>query len=355
MPVIDTKKLIENRIEAIRKYHEEVGVYKAELDLSGGIDSAVMACLLTLALGRKNVILVHSNINTNPQQTDRAVELARCLDIPLLNLNLNDIYLKLIDTIRQEILTKCPESEIIAMCRRMNSDPTILGSIRSCLRAPIGRGCNRILGGGIRHGTGNECEDRYLRFYQKGGDGEVDTNPIEMLSKTEVYQLAFGLIKYCEEHLNCNIGPSMTELILALPSPDLWGVGDTHNDEKELKTMTGVNFNYGRIDAEIGNITNFGTIEIISRLSDRYHKHLDIPIDIEIFPYYTRCTLEQVIDKDCDDLLKFMNKEQMFEFVEAAIKAEKTTRHKQNSNIPTLGSRSELLELGILSDRMIKI
>ena len=73
---------------------------------------------------------------------------------------------------------------------RVAKDPTILGSIRSCIRAPIGRGFNRMTGGGIRHGTGNECEDRFLRFYQKGGDGEVDTNPIAMLSKGEVYQVA---------------------------------------------------------------------------------------------------------------------------------------------------------------------
>ena len=40
-----------------------------------------------------------------------------------------------------------------------------------------------MTGNGLRHGTGNECEDRWLRFYQKGGDGEVDSNPIAMLSK----------------------------------------------------------------------------------------------------------------------------------------------------------------------------
>ena len=75
----------------------------------------------------------------------------------------------------------------------------------------------RILtaGGGIRHGTGNECEDRFLRFYQKGGDGEVDTNPIAMLSKGEVFQLARGL--------------GVPQRVLqALPSPDLWGVGEQH-------------------------------------------------------------------------------------------------------------------------------
>jgi hypothetical protein len=240
------------------------------------------------------------------------------------------------------------------MIKRMDNDKTVLGSIRSCLRAPVGRGCNRILGGGIRHGTGNECEDRYLRFYQKGGDGEVDTNPIEMLSKTEVFQLAYELISYYTLYSGgrYSIEVPMTQLILAKPSPDLWGIGDNHNDEDELKRMTGVKFDYGRIDAQNGKIAKYGTIEIISRLSDRYHERLDIPVDMELFPYYTRCALEQAIDNNCDDLLNWMNKDDMIKFAEAAIKVEKATRHKQNSNIPMLGSRKELIELGILSDRL---
>lgn len=41
MPVINVDKLIENRVEAIRNFHAQVGIPKAELDLSGGIDSAV--------------------------------------------------------------------------------------------------------------------------------------------------------------------------------------------------------------------------------------------------------------------------------------------------------------------------
>ena len=355
MPVIDTKKLIENRIEAIRKYHEETGVQKAELDLSGGIDSGVMACLLVLALGRKNVILVHSNINTNPQQTNRAIQLAETLEVPLLNLDLNDIYLKLIDTIRHEILAKCSEDDIVAMIKRLDNDKTVLGSIRSCLRAPVGRGCNRILGGGIRHGTGNECEDRYLRFYQKGGDGEVDTNPIEMLSKTEVFQLAYGLISYYTLHSDgrYSIEVPMTKLILAKPSPDLWGNGDSHNDEDELKKMTGVNFSYGRVNASNGQIINYGTIEIISRLADRYCKFIDVYSNVELFPFCDAAAINDLLNSGkCNDILNLLPREKLLEYVNAAITAEKATRHKQNSNIPMLGSRKELIELGILSDRL---
>src|SRR5690606_15604020 len=135
---------------------------------------------------------------------------------------------------------------------RIVKDPTILGSIRSCLRAPVGRGFNRMTGSGIRHGTGNECEDRWLRFYQKGGDGEVDTNPIAMLAKGEVYQLGRAL-------------EVPRSIIDALPSPDLHGVGDTHNDEDEIRAMSGVDWTYSRIDWDTGAYVRVGTIELLSR------------------------------------------------------------------------------------------
>jgi NH3-dependent NAD+ synthetase len=57
MPVVDAKALIDERVGAIRRYHEGTGLDRAELDLSGGIDSAVMAGLLLLALGQEALTL----------------------------------------------------------------------------------------------------------------------------------------------------------------------------------------------------------------------------------------------------------------------------------------------------------
>jgi len=134
---------------------------------------------------------------------------------------------------------------------RIALDPTIVGYFKSTLRAPIGRFFNRLNGGGLRHGTGNECEDRFLRFYQKGGDGEVDTNPMEMLTKTEVFQMAWGISQRaaCAKPNNIlsdrprvALMECFKELISIKPSPDLWGTGDDHNDEDELKSWTGVPF-----------------------------------------------------------------------------------------------------------------
>jgi len=43
------------------------------------------------------------------------------------------------------------------------------------------------------------------------------------------------------------------------------------------------------------------------------------------------------------------------EFLEAARKAEKQTRHKMNPNIPTLGTRWELVEEDILTNELPQV
>jgi hypothetical protein len=46
------------------------------------------------------------------------------------------------------------------------------------------------------------------------------------------------------------------------------------------------------------------------------------------------------------------SRRQIRDFLLAARKAERQTRHKGNGNIPTLGTRSELVEAGILTDKL---
>jgi len=259
MPVLNPTALIENRVQAIRDYHTNAGVPGAQLDVSGGIDSAVMLALLALALGPENVTAVHSRIHTNPVQTARAHEVAKLFDVALIDIDLTDIYMSLVDDMIRAYDTAQPDPAKAAResARRRESDPTILGSIRSTLRAPIGRGFNRLAGGGIRHGTGNECEDRWARFFQKGGDGEVDTNPLAMLSKGEVYQLALAL-------------GVPTSTITAAPSPDLWANGDGHTDEDEFAAYFGFSAAdsgqtfYGYIDVETGAYAKVGLIERVA-------------------------------------------------------------------------------------------
>ena len=185
MPVLKPADLISNRVKALMDFHTETGVSRAELDLSGGIDSAVMACLLVEALRAENVTLVHTIIGTDPKATRRARDIAAALKCRLIVGDFTNIFDLVVEEMEKSMCEAGYNMDEIR--NRCIADPTIAGSIRSTLRAPLGRGYNRVTGGGIRHGTGNECEDRFLRFYQKGGDGEVDTNPIAMLSKGEIF------------------------------------------------------------------------------------------------------------------------------------------------------------------------
>lgn len=342
MPVLDPKRLVENRVEAIRNYHRNAGVQKAELDLSGGIDSAVMACLLTMALGPRNVILVHSRFKTSGDQTKRAQDLAKALQVPIIDFDGTEMFTALMASMKEAIEEAYGHEKMCEVAEGNVNNPVILGSIRSCLRAPIGRGFNRMLGGGIRHGTGNECEDRFLRFYQKGGDGEVDTNPIEMLSKTEVYQLAFQAGK----ELGPEVFAVMQETIKATPSPDLWGNGNGHTDEAELMSWLGVPFTYGRINPETGEIASIGTIERVSRFLDLKDGETERCLFGGVEPNWLALA-ELGWEQNCWD-----SNFAPIEFLKAARRAEAATRHKSNANIPTLGTRKDLIEAGILTNNL---
>lgn len=338
MPVIDVSRLIDNRTQALSGYHRSCGIERAELDLSGGVDSAVLATLLVSALGPRQVTLAHTCIATDPAATARAASLAAALGCPLAVGRFDEVFaLALAELTRSLVAAGYDAGEI---ARRTASDPTILGSIRSTLRAPLGRAFNRLTGGGLRHGTGNECEDRFLRYYQKGGDGEVDTNPLAMLSKTEVYQLAFALGR----RLGPAVAAALRPVIAVEPSADLWGCGEArHTDEAELRGWLGVPFSYGRIDPVSGAIVRVGTIERVSRFADGAEALLFGAAEPDAGALRAAARHSRCFD-GFDDT-------EMLALLRAARRAERATRHKRTL-APTLGSRRELVERGILDNRL---
>jgi len=356
MPVLNNDALITNRVEAIRSYHSNAGIPRAELDVSGGIDSAVMLMLLVKALGPDNVTAAYSSINSSTESRDRARLVAKAAGVKLLELELGDIF----EAIGLEAMRAFGEAgyDTDIIVKFMEGDASVDGSLRSTLRAPVGRYVNRMSGGGIRHGTGNECEDRWLRFYQKGGDGEVDTNPLAMLSKGEVDQLAVAL----------NVP---REIVEALPTPDLWGVGEQHNDEAELLKLSGVAWTYSRINVDTNEYVRVGTIEAMSRCLDEsfeYTRDLgtlfgfvkeEITMEKALFSYSWEGVMQSEKPNVMKGRQKFLDlaKEAGLtpEHVVSANKWERSTRHKMNPNCPSLGSRKELVEAGILTNELPKL
>ncbi|MCF6228200.1 MAG: hypothetical protein L3J82_05975 [Planctomycetes bacterium] len=331
MPVTDPRALIENRKAAIREFQDAVGQDRAQIDVSGGIDSAVMAGLLSRALGPKKITPVFTGIHSSGDSRHRAIKTCEAFGLKLV---MDDLSLEFENRLDRMLtnLTRAGFSRA-ELDQRMKNDPTILGSIRSTMRAPVGRAYNRLSGGGIRYGTGNECEDRFLRFYQKGGDGEVDCNPLAMLSKGEVFQLGFAL-------------GVPKEVLNATPSPDLWGNGDGHSDEQELRKLTGVDWAYSRVSD--GEYTSVGSIEQVSRWLDSVQDQLfadDRAIELIVggrwlvppfgHPAFTGLAADCVID-----------------LLTSAKLIERATRHKMNPNCPTLGTREILIDTGIITNQL---
>lgn len=331
MPVLDPEGLVQDRVEALAAYHRAVGIERAEIDVSGGIDSAVLTALLARALGPDNVCAVFIGIHSHLQYLERAREAAAAADVKLIELEASEVFDRLLVDMREALIASGRDAGEVE--RRLTQDPTVLGSIRSCLRAPIGRGFNRLTGGGVRHGTGNECEDRFLRFYQKGGDGEVDTNPIAMLSKGEVFQLAGAL-------------GVPRSILTAVPSPDLHGVGEAHNDEDELHAATGVHWTYSKVDPESGAYTYVGTIERMSRFLDA-HPELIGETEPEWGPLVTAAHANLFADLAAAQDVRAL--------LASARALESATRHKHNPNCPVLGERRTLVAAGLLSDELPRL
>lgn len=346
MPVSDVSALIQDRVQTLRSYHQDTGLERAELDLSGGIDSAVMAGLLVLALGPEAITLVYSSINSGTETQGRAQVLADAIGARLVVHDLTATYEAMIVDMKRNLAAAGFDASEIE--KRVASDNTILGSIRSCLRAPLGRGYLRMTGNGLRHGTGNECEDRWLRFYQKGGDGEVDSNPIAMLSKGEVFQLAHGL----GEKLRAQ--DAYRAIITAAPTPELWGQSISHTDEDEIGTYlrlteTGHTF-YSYVDPDTAAYTAVGLIERVARFNDTAAGAalFSDEISSETLDHVIRSAQSDASFSGVDDAV-------VDAILRAARRTERITRHKMNPNCPTMGDREGLVRQGALTNTLPKV
>jgi len=329
MPVLDVQGLIDDRVRAIARYHQATGIERAELDVSGGVDSAAMLVLLCRALGPERVTAVYIDIHSADEFAQRARAAAAEAGASLIEFDASQLF----DDMHESMLAAlgASGSDLAAVRERMANDRSVNGSIRSCLRAPIGRGFNRLSGGGVRHGTGNECEDRFIRFFQKGGDGEVDTNPIAMLSKGEVFQLARGL----------GVPRSILE---AVPSPDLHAIGEEHTDEDELAASTGVHWTYSKVSADTGDYTYVGTIERMARFLDEAPS-----LFADGLPDFESLAAQAQVRCFPAELYK---RQTVHDLLVSARKLEAGTRHKWNPNCPTLGERGELLGASLLTDEL---
>lgn len=355
MPIVDVQAVIDFKCDEIRAYHAEYHMPRAYLNISGGVDSAVVAGLLSRSLGPENITAVYMSVNSSGDSLKRARLVAQKFGLNLIELNLDDIFAQTVACASAGVVKAFGTEAYLRANERAYADPTILGSLRSAIRSPSSRFLNRCLGNGIIYGTGNEDEDRVVRFFQKNiGDGDVDVSPISMLSKGEVFQLALGL-------------GVPSEIVNATPSADLWGVGDQHNDESEMQNFLRVGSLLDKYDLkmysyidEYGNYKNTGILEMINRALDCSVAHIfftDKTVEDILFrtDYNDERKLEKAIAwaaDSCQHIFADWEEEDIKEVLMAARKCERATRHKMNPNIPVLGTRKGMLDQNIITNEV---
>ncbi len=173
---IDPEK-VSKRIEGfIKEIFERSGASVIVIGMSGGIDSSVVVCLCSRAVGPEKIhaLFLPTNV-TKKEDYEDASSVAKMLGIDLEVIEITPI----VDTFK-EVFSKCGHFD--------ESDRISLGNVMARIRMiTLYYHANRL--NGVVAGTGNKSE-LLVGYFTKYGDGGVDFLPIGDLYKTQVRQLA---------------------------------------------------------------------------------------------------------------------------------------------------------------------
>jgi len=201
MRTLDYVKLSFEIQNWIRKYVNSAKFEGIVVGLSGGIDSAVTAALSVKAIGKENVIALGLPCESISEDLEDAKLLAKTLEIKFKIIDLTSIYRAFLDITSPKI----------------ESNKMAKANLKPRLRMMALYFVGQSIGNYLVAGTGNRAE-LAIGYFTKYGDGGVDIEPMGMLYKSEVRQIAKVL----------NIPEN---IIKKPPSPGLW-IGQT--DEGEI-------------------------------------------------------------------------------------------------------------------------
>lgn len=203
----DNKKVEEILIEFIKNETHKIGITKAVIGLSGGIDSAVSAFLSVKALGNENVSGIMMPYKSSSKES--LIDAVKVADILKIKSKVVDI---------SEIVDSCINKfgTDLSKIRKGN----IMARIRMIILYDESAKENALV-----MGTGNRTEI-LLGYTTIFGDSACAINPVGDLYKTQLRSLA-GYLGLPEEIINKK------------PSADLWS-GQTDEDE--------LGFSYEEVD-----------------------------------------------------------------------------------------------------------
>jgi NAD+ synthase len=251
MRKLDYKKLAVDIRNWIKDYVMSANAEGVVVGLSGGIDSAVTAALCSNALGKENVIGLGLPCESISQDLEDAKLIAKVLGIDFKIINLTSIFSKFLEVMEPIVKKNKMASANLKPRLRMMTLYFHGQSKGNCLVA----------------GTGNRAE-LAIGYFTKYGDGAVDFEPLGMLYKKEVREIA-RILKIPEK------------IILKPPSPGLW-VGQTDEGEIGLSYDTIDEILY-RFDYNLGfNGLNKEDIEKVRKMRKTAEHKLKMPPMFEI-------------------------------------------------------------------------
>ncbi len=252
MFLVPVEKIVERLVQRARELAPDC--QRVFVAISGGVDSTVVAAILCRAFGSENVVGLFRDIKSNPKHKEDARTLKEVLGFKLIEIDANPFYENFLKQAREQFAREGLEWFLENAQEATESGwVNAYASLKSRFTTPLAGFIAKAIDGGRGRvfGTGNLEEDRLLRYYDKFGDGAVDNNILNGLTKMEVRQIALFFAKDLEADI-------FRKIAYKLPSADLQANGDEHNDESELTAWAramgfDIRLSYGTPEQE-GNI-----------------------------------------------------------------------------------------------------
>jgi NAD+ synthase (glutamine-hydrolysing) len=256
----EIKNIHDACVMGIKDYIDKTGFTKIVLGLSGGIDSAVVACLAKEALGAKNVhAIMMPTVYTSEQSIIDAKEIASRLEINYEVKEINSIY--------QE--TK----SVFAQGLEGLADENIQPRIRANILMAYSNSQGTIL---LATGNKSEIAVGYSTLY---GDSCGAIAPIGDLLKTQVYALA--------QYINRDKGIIPKSIIDKAPSAELRLDQKDSDSLPDYEVLDKIIFHYVDELKSLQQIIDLGfdektTKRILNMIDKAEYKRMQMPPIIKI-------------------------------------------------------------------------
>ena len=215
MTRIDYASLADEIAQWLRFQMNQSGATRLVLGLSGGIDSAVVCALSTMAAGPLRVVAAIMPIHSRPEDMRDAELVANAFEVVPRAIDLAPAYDALVAAMPDDSASGLEDANVDPDTRAMRRQLALANAkprLRMTALYYLGNRYN-----GLVVGTGNKTELN-IGYFTKYGDGGVDLLPLGDLDKTAVRGLAREL--------------GIPEpVIIKAPSAGLW---EGQTDEAEL-------------------------------------------------------------------------------------------------------------------------